>query len=212
MDTDDEPVSTEITKSIEGNDIHHIRKSQVHQECTGEHCNFTQDDIRWIEESHSFVSNGTASPTNDLRLVSGSTTQHERKHLQPQKCSLCSYERTIDSWKAEYHSYTQNITESAASSYRQISGNASQHQRKYIKKSECYCGVKKQEDVWKNEGHTYEQKGETHGNCVTPTVKGYQCKYCSMTKTETGEKDLSIHNYAAATCTKPKTCTRCGQK
>ena len=55
--------------------------------------------------------------------------------------------------------------------------------------------------------HSYASKVTTAANCTKEGVKTFTCSKCASKYTESIAK--TAHNYAAATCTKPKTCT-CG--
>ena len=104
----------------------------------------------WI---NTFANNGSATSTSTLRQVSGNSTQHERKYNQPQKCSACSYTKTVETWQKENHSFSNNGSASSTTTYRQVSGNASQHERKYNQPQKCSCGVTRTVDTWNKENH-----------------------------------------------------------
>ncbi len=193
VDAGEAAVKTDNTQK--NNATYHKRQYGIRQVCNqklgnGATCGATKWRYDWRDEIHSFANNGSETKTGTLRTFSD--LQHEMRYTQAQKCT-CGESKTLEIWKKEKHSYTNNGDASSTSSYRQISGNTSTHQRKYLQSKRCACNNTKTEDVWQNERHTYVQMGETHGNCVTPTVKGYKCKYCSMTKSENGAKDPNVH-------------------
>lgn len=68
------------------------------------------------------------------------------------------------------------------------------------------CGAKETENV--PSVHDYDEISTT-ATCTQPGVSTYECKFCGDTKTETMHP-LS-HLWKNATCTAPKTCTRCGE-
>ena len=184
----------------------HERKYTQAQTCS---CGESKTVETWKKENHSFANNGSEVKTTTLRKLNAS--QHERKYTQAQACS-CGESKTVETWKKENHSFSNNGSASSTASYRQVSGNTSQHERKYTQPQKCSCTYTKTVDVWNKESHSWVQKGETHGNCVTPTIKGYQCSKCSMTKSENGAKDPNNHIALASrytTVTKP-TCTAAG--
>ena len=60
--------------------------------------------------------------------------------------------------------------------------------------------------TWGGCSHSWNGGTQTKApTCTATGTKTYTCNWCSGTKTETIAK--TAHNSAAATCTKPKTCT-----
>ncbi len=57
--------------------------------------------------------------------------------------------------------------------------------------------------------HRYIDSIQRAATCEEKGVKSFVCKYCGDTNTE--DIDALGHTWADATCTKPKTCTRCGR-
>ena len=135
-------------------------------------------------------------------------------------CTRCS-----DSYKDSYkdatnHSYTSKVTTAATCTEEGIktftcSNCANQYTESIAKTAHnyaaatctkpktCSCGATSGTAL----GHSYTSKVTTAATCTKEGVKTFTCSKCANQYTESIAK--TAHNYAAATCTKPKTCT-CG--
>ena len=135
-------------------------------------------------------------------------------------CTRCS-----DSYKDSYkdatnHSYTSKVTTAATCTKEGIKTfTCSKCANKYTesiaktahnyaaatctKPKTCTCGATSGTAL----GHSYTSKVTTAASCTKEGVKTFTCSKCANQYTESIAK--TAHNYAAATCTKPKTCT-CG--
>ena len=135
-------------------------------------------------------------------------------------CTRCS-----DSYKDSYkdatnHSYTSKVTTAASCTKEGVKTfTCSKCANKYTesiaktahnyaaatctKPKTCTCGATSGTAL----GHSYTSKVTTSATCTKEGVKTFTCSKCANKYTESIAK--TAHNYAAATCTKPKTCT-CG--
>ena len=135
-------------------------------------------------------------------------------------CTRCS-----DSYKDSYkdatnHSYTSKVTTAATCTKEGVktftcSKCANQYTESIAKTAHnyaaatctkpktCTCGATSGTAL----GHSYTSQVTTSATCTKEGVKTFTCSKCANQYTESIAK--TAHNYAAATCTKPKTCT-CG--
>ena len=135
-------------------------------------------------------------------------------------CTRCS-----DSYKDSYkdatnHSYTSKVTTAATCTKEGVktftcSTCANQYTESIAKTAHnyaaatctkpktCTCGATSGTAL----GHSYTSKVTTAASCTKEGIKTFTCSKCANQYTESISK--TAHNYAAATCTKPKTCT-CG--
>ena len=149
--------------------------------------------------SHNYVDAGEAAVwTNNLQK--SNDTYHKRRYDIKRVCNSkwgngakCPASTWRYEWRDEKHNPVKDGDATPTESYTQITGNTSQHKRLYRQPQKCACGQTSTASEWRNQNHNWVQKGETHGNCVTPTVNWFQCGKCSMTKSENGAKDSSNH-------------------
>ena len=228
MDTDDEPVFTDTTRSVKGDDIQHKRKYLVHQECTGEHCNFTQDDIRWIEEPHDWGSEVVERPATcsaagvksrkcaACEYVETTTLPATGKHVydydNPQIISedevryYCVNEG-CDDFEMHRHVFTDNGDPTPTDDYLEISGDSTNHKRKYMQPRKCtgeHCGITRDFETYKVESHTFVNDGSETKTSIFQRVNAdkHQRKYtqaqkcaCKQTRTLENWKDES-HSFS----------------
>ncbi len=217
-DTSKKTPTNECTE-ISGDNKNHKRKYMIQRQCTnGDHCKMLRDFPKWEVESHSWHNEVVKPATctvdgSKTRMCAGcdyvDTTvlkargYHQYDYSKPQTVNVNTVKYLCNgagcqAYETHNHYYINTgASDVWTSSVRKISGgNSSQHERKYLRPQKCngnHCSLTRNADVWIKESHSWVQKGETHGNCVTPTIKGYQCSKCSMTKTENGAKDPNVH-------------------
>lgn len=242
--------ATKEYMEITGDNKNHKRKYMVQRQCNnGDHCNELRDFPKWEVESHgNNWHNEITKPATCL--VNGSRTRmcalcdyvdttvltargkHVYDYDHPKKVDddtvkyLCD-NKNCTAYETHKHSYKDTGEKEATKSYSEIINNTTHHKRLYKVSQQCtgaHCSQKQIIPKWINEKHSFVQKGETHGNCVTPAIKGYQCSKCSMTKTENGNKDPKNHaslsktykTVTSPTCTKTGSgyysCSACGGK
>ncbi len=176
--------------------------------------------IDYIIHSHNYENAKGATPVKTENYQKGNNNTHKRRYDIQQRCTCilgngkqCTASiMAVYEWRNETHSFVNNGQATATDTYSQIVGDTSQHNRLYRQPKKCICGQTKTVTEWKKRSHSFVQKGETHGNCVTPSIIGYQCSKCLMDKTEEGDKDPDNHIALAnryTTVTKP-TCTKKG--
>ena len=169
--------------------------------------------------SHSFVDSGEAAvKTNNLQK--SDATNHKRRYDIKQVCNQkwgngakCGATKWRYDWRNETHSLTNNGDATKTNTYQQISGNASQHNRKTTQPQKCACGYTKPKEGWIKESHSWHNdvlaKAAT---CTTQGSRKRMCIYCDYVNTYSTAIDPNNHNWSGEPkCLTGASCTNgCG--